>query len=66
VVVTHHVVIRALLCSLLDLDLSHFRRFEVFPASISQLVFEYDRWVLYRLNDVCHLAKARRLDGKNS
>jgi probable phosphoglycerate mutase len=57
VVVTHHVVIRALLCSLLDLDLSNFRRFEVFPASVSELRFEYGRWVLYRLNDTCHLGE---------
>jgi probable phosphoglycerate mutase len=57
VVVTHHVVIRALLCSLLDLDLSNFRRFEAFPASVSELRFEYGRWVLYRLNDTCHLGE---------
>jgi len=57
VVVTHHVVIRALLCSLLDLNLSNFRRFEVFPASVSELRFEYGRWVLYRLNDTCHLGE---------
>jgi len=56
VVVTHHVVIRALLCSLLDLGLSNFQRFEVFPASVSELRFEYGRWVLYRLNDTCHLS----------
>lgn len=54
-VVTHHVVIRALLCSLLDLELSHFRRFEAYPGSITEARFEYDHWVLYRLNDVCHL-----------
>jgi len=60
VVVTHHVIIRALLCSMLRLDLSHFRNFEAFPASISELVFEYERWVLYRLNDVSHLAQAGR------
>jgi broad specificity phosphatase PhoE len=58
VVVTHHVVIRALLCSMLDLDLSNFRRFEVFPASVSELRFEYGKWVLCRLNDTCHLGAA--------
>lgn len=63
VVVTHHVVIRALLCSLLDIPLSHFRGFEAFPASISQLEFEYSKWVLYRLNDVCHLAEIKKSEG---
>lgn len=57
VVVSHHVVIRALLCGLLDLDLANFRRFEVFPASVSELSFDYGRWVLYRLNDICHLGE---------
>jgi probable phosphoglycerate mutase len=55
IIVTHHVVIRVLLCSLLELDLSCFRRFEVQPASISEVRFEHDRWTLYRLNDLCHL-----------
>lgn len=63
VVITHHVVIRALLCSLLDINLSHFRSFEAFPASIGQLRFEYSKWVLYRLNDVCHLAETKKSDG---
>ncbi len=54
-VVTHHVVIRALLCSLLGLDLSRFRRFEAFPASISELRHEHGAWTLFGLNDVGHL-----------
>lgn len=54
-IVTHHVVIRVLLCSLLELDLSSFRRFEALPASVSELRLEYGRWVLHRLNDVSHL-----------
>jgi probable phosphoglycerate mutase len=55
IVVTHQVVIRAILCRLLGISLSHFRRFEIQPASISEARFEYGKWVLYRLNDVCHL-----------
>jgi broad specificity phosphatase PhoE len=54
-IVTHHVVIRVLLCSLLDLGLSAFRSFEADPASVTELRFENGRWVLYRLNDVSHL-----------
>lgn len=56
-IVSHHIVIRALLCSLLDLKLSHFRRFEVFPGSISEMRYEYGHWVLYGLNDISHLGK---------
>lgn len=55
-IVTHHVVIRVIICSLLELDLSCFRRFEALPASISEVRREHDRWVLYRLNDVSHLS----------
>jgi len=57
-IVTHHVVIRVLLCSMLELDLSCFRRFEALPASVSELRFEYKCWVLHRLNDVSHLGGA--------
>ena len=51
--VTHHVVLRVLLCGLLGVGLSRFRGFEVEPASISELEFEYGRWTLTRLNDLC-------------
>jgi broad specificity phosphatase PhoE len=55
-IVSHHVTLRALLCSLLELDLSHFRQFELAPASVSEARLEHGIWVLHRLNDTRHLA----------
>jgi broad specificity phosphatase PhoE len=57
ILVTHHVVIRTILCHLLNIGLSHFRQFEIHPSSISEARFEYGRWVLYRINDISHLLK---------
>jgi broad specificity phosphatase PhoE len=57
ILVTHHVVIRTILCHLLNIGLSHFRQFEIHPSSISEARFEHGRWVLYRINDISHLLK---------
>jgi probable phosphoglycerate mutase len=56
VLVTHVVVCRLLLCSLLGLDSSHFWQFQ--PATASLSVFEISRGhsVLLCVNDTCHLA----------
>lgn len=67
VIVSHNVVLRALLCGLLDLPLDRFQSFELSPGSVTELVFESGRFVLRRLNDRCHLARledvARPLSG---
>ncbi len=55
-IVSHHVTLRALLCSLMDLDLSHFRQFELAPASVSEVRLKHGIWVIYHLNDTRHLA----------
>ncbi len=55
-IVSHHVTLRALLCGLLELDLSHFRQFELAPASVSEVRLEHGLWVIHRLNDTKHLA----------
>lgn len=55
-IVSHHVTLRTLLCGLLDLDLAHFRQFELAPASVSEVRFEHGLWVIHRLNDTRHLA----------
>jgi broad specificity phosphatase PhoE len=56
VAVTHVVVCRLLLCSLLGLDSSHFWQFQ--PATTSISVFEVSDTgrVLISFNDTCHLA----------
>ena len=51
ILVTHHVVLRVILCGLLDVGVSHFRRFEAFPASVSEVEQQYGKWVLMKLND---------------
>jgi probable phosphoglycerate mutase len=56
VLVTHVVVCRLLLCSLLGLDNSHFWQFRPAPASISIFEISGERSVLLSVNDTCHLA----------
>jgi len=53
--VSHHIVLRVLLCSLFNLDLNRFRQFEVEPASISEIRLEFGQLVLYRLNETSHM-----------
>lgn len=50
ILVTHHIVLRVLLCGMLDIGISHFRRFEAFPGSVSEVEKQYGRWVLTTLN----------------
>ena len=57
-IVAHHVVLRTILCGFFGLDLTHFRQFELHPASVSEMVLEQGTWVLCRLNDTSHLDKA--------
>jgi broad specificity phosphatase PhoE len=56
VVVTHVVVCRLLLCSLLGLDSSHFWQFQPATASISVFEVSDTFRVLISFNDTCHLA----------
>ncbi|MEJ2559691.1 MAG: histidine phosphatase family protein [Anaerolineae bacterium] len=56
VAVTHVVVCRLLLCSLLGLDSSHFWQFQPATASISVLEVSDTSRVLISFNDTCHLA----------
>jgi len=55
VVVTHVVVCRLLLCSVLGLDNSHFWQFEPATASINIFELSDQRSLLVCLNDTCHL-----------
>jgi broad specificity phosphatase PhoE len=55
VLVTPLIVCRLLLCSLFDLDTSHFWQFEPGTASISVLEFSPQAHILRSLNDTCHL-----------
>jgi broad specificity phosphatase PhoE len=55
VVVTHVVVCRLLLCSLLGLDNDHFWQFEPATASLSIFEISMRGGVLRSFNDTCHL-----------
>lgn len=57
VIVSHNVVLRALLCSLLEIPLDRFQSFELSPASISEVSFEFGHYAIRGLNDTCHLAR---------
>ena len=59
VLVTHVVVCRLLLCSLLGVDSDHFWQFEPATASISVFEISRERSVLLSVNDTCHLATMR-------
>ncbi len=63
VVVTHVVVCRLLLCSVLGLGSDHFWQFE--PATASLSIFEISRQgnVLLVVNDTCHLSSIAELPG---
>jgi broad specificity phosphatase PhoE len=54
--VTHVVVCRLLLCSLLGLDNSHFWQFRLATASLSVFEVSEGRSTLLRVNDTCYLA----------
>jgi probable phosphoglycerate mutase len=56
VLVTHVVVCRLLLCSMLSLDSNHFWQFEPATASLSVLDLSPEANVLVSLNDTCHLS----------
>lgn len=55
VAVAHNFVIKVLLCQLLGLPLSNFRRFQVDLASVSALSLRDGRAAVLSLNDVCHI-----------
>lgn len=56
ILVSHLVVCRVLLCSLLGLPNSYLWRFQVDPASLSVVVVEGERVRLVTANDTCHLS----------
>ncbi len=56
ILVSHLVVCRILLCSLLGLSNSYFWRFQVDPASLSVVTVEGERARLVTANDACHLS----------
>ncbi|MEP7215976.1 MAG: histidine phosphatase family protein [Anaerolineaceae bacterium] len=56
-VVSHNFVMKVLLCSLLSVDLSGFRTFEVGLASVSTLSLRGVRVNVVGLNDTCHLLR---------
>jgi len=55
-VVSHNFVVKVLLCSLLNVELSSFRAFEIGLASVSTLFLRGPRVNVVGLNDTCHLA----------
>ncbi len=59
-VVTHNFVILTLLCRVMGIDLSHFRRVKQDLAAVSEIQLEAERAVLLRMNDRCHLLTDQR------
>ncbi len=60
VIVSHNFVILTLLCHVMGIDLSHFRRVKHDLAAVSEIRLEADQAVLVRMNDRCHLPSERR------
>lgn len=55
VVVAHNFVIKVMLCQLLELPLSNFRRFQIDLASVSAVSLRNGRAAVLSLNDICHV-----------
>jgi broad specificity phosphatase PhoE len=53
---THRVICKALVCSLVGIDLSRFWRIKIDTASITVLVLRQGNWILEKLNSDFHLA----------
>ena len=57
VVITSHLfALTSLLCKVLDLDLSGFRKLNLSVGSISEIEISGDRYRLIRFNETCHLS----------
>ena len=61
VVVTHFFVILTIVCSILDLPLSHMSRLRLGTGSISTIVFDRQAARLELFNDICHLTTNQSL-----
>ena len=59
VLVTHLVVCRVLLCSLLGIHNGYFNHFRVDPASLTVFELDESQAVLVTTNDTCHLLEGR-------
>ncbi len=55
VVVAHNFVIKVMLCQLLGLPISNFRRFQIDLASVSTVSVRQGRAAVLSLNDICHV-----------
>ena len=55
VVVTHAIVIRAVVCYAMKMPLESFREFVVHNASVTTLLIKDGWWRVYNLNDTSHL-----------
>ena len=59
-VVTHNFVILTLLCRVMGIDLSHFRRVRQDLAAVSEIRMDAEQAVVLRMNDRCHLPSEQR------
>ena len=59
-VVSHNFVILTVLCRVMGIDLSSFRRVKQDLAAVSEIQLEPDRAVLLKMNDRCHLPTEHR------
>jgi alpha-ribazole phosphatase len=58
-VVSHRVLNKVLLCSILDLELSHFWHIKQDTCAINRFEYKDERFYLTLLNDTCHLKKVK-------
>ena len=56
VIVSHFFALLSIICKVLGLGLSEFRRFGISVASISMLEFNAGKVRLHSFNDTCHLS----------
>jgi len=58
VIVCHYFVLLSIICAVLELPLTHIRKFRANPGSISSIIFENGSYRLLLFNDVCHYERS--------
>jgi broad specificity phosphatase PhoE len=59
-IVSHRVVLKVVICSLLGLDTSHFWNIRQDATAVNCFDLEDSRWIATLVNDVCHLVAQER------
>jgi len=65
-IISHRVLNKVLLCSILGLELSHFWYIKQDTCALNRFEYKDDKYYLTLLNDTCHLKRVKGADRKRS